>query len=252
MEGRNVRSSFKQIVGAAIVVFTAALAVVSIPAKAGEADAFHAAQHEAYGHYREALFYARRGNPSAAFELEAAHDQWADLVTRFGAAPPAPYDTDPQWKSTLETVGGHMEKALVSAGDDDLKAAWAQLKPVRGLLRDLRRRSKVVLFADHVDTANLTFQALFHFRRNPPDFNDAAQVKDLETRLAATIAAYERCRKMAPPDVAANDQFQRLLKDSLFYLDRMKIAIAEKNQLSVVNILRRVISSNNLLWLRFG
>ena len=57
---------------------------------------------------------------------------------------------------------------------------------------------------------------------------------------------------MAPADIAGQDQFRRLIDDTLFYLDRMHLAIAEKNQLNVVNILRRVVSSDEILWLRFG
>jgi len=110
----------------------------------------------------------------------------------------------------------------------------------------------VVLFGDYVERANVAFAALFHYRRNPPDFGDAAEVEDLTKKLAASIAAYKTCREKAPAAIAGQDQFRRLIDDTLFYLDRMHLAIKEKNQLNVVNILRRVVSSDEILWLRFG
>ena len=133
-----------------------------------------------------------------------------------------------------------------------MRAASKALAPVRGLLAELRRRNGVVVFSDHVEAANKAFKSLFHFRRSPPDFADAAQVKDLRARLAAVIKAYENCRDQAPPGTAGDEQFQRLIKDSLFYLNRIWVAIDEKNQVNVVNILRRVVSSDEILWLRFG
>lgn len=223
------------------------------PARADGADEFHAGVADAYGHYREAFFYLRRENPmTAAFELEAFGDKWRAIEGRFAAAPPVPYAGDAAWAKTLSEVGATAKAALDQAAEGEAAAAYETLKPIRGRLADLRRRNNVVLFRDHVEGAGAAFQSLFHFRRNPPDFSDAATVATLRQRLDAAIKAYENCRDKAPPEIAAQAQFSRLITDSLYYLDRMWLAIEEKNQLNVVNILRRVVSSDQILWLRFG
>ncbi len=234
-------------------VLTAVCVIFAPASKAGEADAFHGALIAAYGHYKEAQFYARRGNAmSAAFELEALQDKWRGLAKRYAGQPPAPYANDGQWRRTIDDVARRTDQALGAATAGDANSAWEQLKPIRGLITDLRRRNRVVLFSDHVDAASRAFRHLFQFRRQPPDFGNPAQVADLKARVAAAIAAYKNCRDKAPPDIAGNAQFQRLLTDSLFYMGRINVAIKEQNALSVVNILRRVVSSDNLLWMRFG
>lgn len=236
----------------AAFAFVFAAAVPSV-AKAGEEDEFHAAVAAATGHYREALFYVRRGNAAvAAFELDALVKKWDAVMDRFADAPPDAYAKDAKWRQSLEEIGKRARGGLAAAAADKSKAARKYLEPIRRVLSDLRRRNNVVLFADTVEDANDAFRELFRFRRNPPDFNDAKQVKRLRRALKKTIERYQKCRAAAPPKVADDPQFKRLIGDSLFYLDRIWVAIDEKNPLNVVNILRRVVSSDDILWLRYG
>jgi tetratricopeptide (TPR) repeat protein len=223
---------------------------------AGRADtavAFHQAVSDAYGHYREAFFYLRRGNAmTAAFELEAMIDKWQAMLKAHGQTPPVPYAKDSKWLATLKDVGSIAESALESAGSGAAEPAYEMLKPVRGMLRDMRERNGVRLFRDEVEDANAAFNELFEFRRNPPDFSDPASVAALREKSKKTIDAYQTCLDKAPPAMAKDEQFQRLLTDSLRFLKRIDLAIEEKNPTTVINILRRVVSSNNILWMRFG
>ena len=240
----------------ATLALTFALVIAGLTpsgAKAGGADEFHAAVADATGHYREALFYVRRGNASlAAFELEALVRKWDAVMDRFAGAPPDAYAKDGKWRQSLEEIGKRARGGLAAAGADKSKAAMKYLEPIRRVLSDLRRRNNVVLFADTIEDANDAFGELFRFRRDPPDFTDEKQVERLRRTLKKTIESYQKSRDAAPPKVAQDPQFKRLIDDSLFYLDRMWVAIDEKNPLNVVNILRRVVSSDDILWLRYG
>lgn len=231
-----------------------ALAAMPLPARAADAAAeFHRQTSDAYRHFREAVFYLKRKNSMAGtFELESFRDKWRAIAAAYASKPPAPYASDGKWADTLSAIAAMADKALNTAMDGDTDAAGQALQPVKGMLGELRRRNGVVLFRDHVEAANAAFARLYHFRRNPPDFADADQVKRLRAELAAAIAAYKICREKAPPEAAGDAQFRRLVDDSLFYLDRMWLAIDEKNQLNVINILRRVVSSDDILWLRYG
>lgn len=231
-----------------------AAVVIGAPgAAAGGAREFHEAVAAATGHYREGLFYVRRGNAAvAAFELESLVHKWGTVMDRFADDPPEPYARDPAWRRTLEEVGKRARDGLAAALGGKAKVAQEHLDPIRRVLSGLRRRNNVFLFVDTVEEANAAFRELFRFRRRPPDFTDAKQVDAIRGALTATINGYEKCRATAPPTVADDPRFKRLIADSLFYLDRMWLAIAEKNQLNVVNILRRVVSSDDILWLRYG
>ena len=73
---------------------------------AGEVQDFHEAVADAYGHYREAYFYVRRGNASvAAVELEPLFEKWRAVMdrppaTRPTPTPPIPNGAPPSKKST--------------------------------------------------------------------------------------------------------------------------------------------------------
>ncbi|MBT7136590.1 MAG: hypothetical protein HN889_01880 [Rhodospirillaceae bacterium] len=247
------KSSVRALILGLMVLFSALSGAASAGSASDPAPAFHNAVSDAYGHYREAFFYLRRGNAmTAAFELEALVDKWHALTKVHASNPPPPYATDAQWGTVLKQVGSIAEKALEAAVSGESKAAYDELQPVRGMLRDLRERNGVRLFRDDVEDANATFRELFKFRRNPPDFDNPQSVASLRKNLAATISAYQACLDQAPADVAKDEQFQRLVTDSLEVLKRMNLAIEAKSELRVINILRRVVSSNNILWMRFG
>lgn len=222
-------------------------------AEAGDARDFHKAVADAYGHYKEAVFYVRRGGVSAAaFEIESLIGKWSIVVDRFADNPPDTYAAEPMWRKTLKEIDKRARDGLAAAARNDAEAARKHLEPIREVLSRLRRRNNVVVFSDYVDEANVAFRALFRFRHSPPDFTDENQVNRLRKALAETIRRYQKCRDAAPEAIAGQEQFKRLITDSLFYLDRMWAAIDEKNRLNVVNILRRVVSSDDILWLRYG
>ncbi|MEE8351389.1 MAG: hypothetical protein V3R37_04260 [Rhodospirillales bacterium] len=222
-------------------------------AEAGDARDFHKAVADAYGHYKEAIFYVRRGSVSvAAFEIEALIDKWRIVVDRFADNRPDAYGAEPMWRKTLKEIDKRARDGLAAAARNDAKATRKYLEPIREVLFLLRRRNNVVVFSDYVDETNVAFRALFRFRHSPPDFTDENQVNRLRKALAETIRRYQKCRDAAPEAIAGEEQFKRLITDGLFYLNRMWAAIDEKNQLSIVNILRRVVSSDKILWMRFG
>jgi len=237
----------------AVLALVFAVATGPREAAADETAAFHQAVASAAGHFREAAFYARRGNATAAaFELEGLIEKWQNVEKAYGEKPPAVYAKDSQWRQTLAKVGERARASLALIDDDKTKQARDMVLPIRKLLSEMRKRNGVTTFSDCIDQANAAFKRLFHFRRQPPNFDDSSQVADLKVRLASTLDAYKVCSNAAPPQIAGDPQFQRLMKDSIYYLERMWVAIKEKNQLNVVNILRRVVSSDEILWLRFG
>ena len=221
--------------------------------KTGNTVHFHQAFEEAYGHYREAYFYLRRDNVMVAiFELEAMISKWHLFEQKYAGHPPALYAKDVEWKDTLNTVGAISRKALEMVTKGEPKSAYDILTPVRFILSKLRKRNGVITFRDYVEAANLAFRELFIFRHDPPNFDDSTAVRALRKHVVETIGAYQNCLDKAPPKAAKDEQFKRLINDSLYYLERIEIAIGKKSKIDVINILRRVVSSNNLLWLRFG
>lgn len=239
---------------AAIIVSALALLGFTVgPLRAAAVHEFHDAVADASGHYREAVFYLRTGNPAvASFELVQARDKWRGLVDRFADSPPDIYADDPSWRETLETIDAAIAGGLAAAEKGDLEAATERLAPVRETLSLLRRRNGVFLFADCVDRANAAMDALFRFRHRPPDFARVEEVDALRRATAVAAHWYARCRDEAPAAIRDDPQFERLMGSSLESFAQIWEKIRAADTLGLVNILRALRSSDRLLYLRFG
>ncbi len=222
-------------------------------ASASDFRNFHGTLAGAWPHYREADFYLRTGNPGVAlFELEQWRDKWRSLVMEFAASPPDVYADDPAWASTLREIEALSSKGLAEAGAGNLKEARKTLEPIRQLLASTRQRNHVIIFSDHVDRANAAFEQLFAYRHTPPAFDDIDQLDAFRRHLAITTNAYQQVMDNAPAPHLENSEFQRLMKQSFYSLGRLWVAIKEKNQQNLINILRELRSSDRMLFLRFG
>jgi hypothetical protein len=222
-------------------------------ANAGPLADFHAALAAATNHYRQGQFYLRTGNAGvAALELEAMAAKWGALRERFASNPPDTYANDPEWRATLAKIETRAARGLSAADAGDTDTAKAQLKPIRGLVADLRRRNGVFLFADCVYEANQAFRKLYHYRHKPPDFADADQIGELRKATAAAIHWYGQCKESAPPAALADAQFGRLMDDTLHNLGRISVAIEDKSPRNLINILRLLASWDRILYLKFG
>lgn len=223
------------------------------PASASDFGKFHGYLAQAYPHYREALFYLRTGNAGVAqFELEQWNSKWTSITELFSKAPPDVYSDDPTWYLTLSKIQQTSEQGLSLAQAGDLKSAQQTLIQIRGLLSELRRSNHVIIFSDHVDAANQAFEHLFEFRHHPPAFNNADQLDAFRHAVSVATHAYRQVNDHAPGAYATDAEFQRLMKQSLYSLSRLWIAIREENQLNLINILREMRSSDRMLFLRFG
>ena len=214
---------------------------------------FHDAAALAYRHYRAAMFYLRTGNAMvASFELEQMARRWNAVIDRFGTAPPDVYSTDFSWEKTLRDIQKRADSALETAARGDAKAARKQIMPIRRILSALRKRNGVTAYSDTVDAANAAFARLWRYRHKPPDFSSVGELDRLRQALAVTIHWCERVQADAPPAIRDDEEFKRLMDRHLSSLGRVWVAIKEKSRLNLINILRELHSSDDLLFLKFG
>ena len=236
-----------------VLLLVTLIGLNSPASKAAPVHDFHDAVADANASYREASFYLRTGNPMvAAFGLQDMNDKWSTIIKQFAKSPPGIYAADTSWETSLIEIGKHIQDGIAATDAGDLKGAQQNIAPVRKILSDLRARNGVFLFSDRVDRANAAMEAIWSFRHNPPDFSKPDEVNDLRQKTTLMTYWYERCRDTATPQVKNDPQFKRLVDKTLYSLGRMWVAIGEKNQLSVINILREMRSSDRLLYLHFG
>ncbi len=231
----------------------AIFAVMGSSVSAAPIHEYRTAAGDAYAHFREASFYLRTGNPMiAGIGLQDMKDKWQYIVDRFAKDPPGVYAADKLWEPTLLNIRKRISDGLKAVDEGDLDAAKKHITPIRKTLSDLRARNGVFLFSDRVDRANAAMDAIWKFRRTPPDFGNAEEVNDLRQKTTLMTYWYERCRDTAPEETRNDPQFKRLVDQTLYSLGRMWLAIEEKNQRRVINILREMKSSDRLLFLHFG
>lgn len=230
-----------RLVSAALFLATA---LAAPPATADEAaDAFHAAVAGAYQHYREAIHYYETGNSDLG---ELAFDQflagWKALATRYAGNPPPAYAKDADFAETLSAIEA---KAASAAGAAPAEALLA-LKPIRGDLAALRKRSGQRVFSDCIDAMNAAMDRLWDYRQKPPD---ARRLPAFQAAARETAARYRDCLEQAPPALRETAEFRRMMEGALASLARLEAATDAE---LIVSLLRELRSFDKLIWLRFG
>ena len=163
------------------------LLATAAPAGASELARFNAAVAKAYSHYRGAVFYLRTGNPAVAnIELQQAAALWTSEVLPFREAPPDAFAEDAGWPGVLDDVAARLETATAATKEGLAEPATEALVPIRPTLAALRARNQVRVFSDCIDEANSAMDALWVFRKSPPDFDEPEQVNDLRAKTAVT------------------------------------------------------------------
>lgn len=236
--------------------FTAVLAfalTAASPCLAGGLDAFLDDVASANGHYRQAMFYLRTGNPAVAdFELKQMHRVWAAVMEGHAGAPPPPFAGDPEFGNSLSAIATAIDAGLEHVAAGDSEAGRAALAPVRGLLSDLRRRNRLYVASDCIDEFSAAADALWRFRHAPPAFADAEAVNSLRRSAAIVEHHLVRCRSMAAPSEGAGEEFRALFDGAARSVRSLWPAIDAADEQRLINILREFRSFDQMIYLRYG
>jgi hypothetical protein len=222
-------------------------------ARAEATDDFLAASAAAYAPDRGAISYLHTGNIGlAALALDAMAARWAGLSDRFRNQPPGVFAKDPAWQASLDTITGRIETARAQLEAGDAKGAATALKPIRAALGELRRRNGIVTFSDRIDAFSAAMTAIWVHRHNPPDMSDPQTIAALTEQAQALRQAAEDVAADPPAKTAGDLQFQRLIEGSFGSIATIDRAIEARDQRLLINALREIRSSEQLLWMNFG
>lgn len=202
---------------------------------ASAADPVTDAMQKTYAPYRVALF--KTGNNAkdeARQAMTQAQQGWSELADRFGTQPPAPYDRDPAFASSLAEVSQVYAKAAAEIDQNQLGAAHHTLERAREAMAELRRRNQIITYSDHMNAYHSQMELVLI---------DGA--KTLATpkgmlELTAQVGALEylanRLTSEASPENSKNQEFVSLdkavrqsvedLKAALFVQDADKVKAA--------------------------
>lgn len=246
------RDAFPRCRGATL---PAILLLCLVPQQAGASDlrAFNDAFADAYGHYRQAVFYGRSGNIAvAALELEQFVGKWTGVVARFGANPPDAFTDDRAWAETLELVGLAAQRGLEQLDAGDAEAAQEALDPIRDVTGDLRRRNGVSVYSDHVDELSAAMDVLAYYRRAIEDLGDPEAVARVAKQAAIVAYLFEKCDLRAPEAIRRDPEFRRMIDGANESLAKLWTSL-KTGDLRLYRIgIGEVRSYERILFLRFG
>lgn len=229
----------------------AALCMASL-ARAGTPD-FHAAQADAYVHYREAVFYTRTGNtPVADLALDQFVTKWAALVERYADRPPLHYAGDQKFGETLRDILARAEEGLAALDVDDTDAAGEAIIPIRDILAELRKRNGLVTWSDLIDELSAAMDILARYRREVKSLDDAETVAMVRAQAAIVAALFERCGREAAPAVASEPEFKRLINGAAESMDKLLESFDTRSMRLYRIGIGELRSYERLMYLRFG
>jgi len=229
------------------------MCVLAQQVRANDLGAFNAAFADAYGHYRQAVFYGRSGNVAvAALELDEFISKWDGVVTRFEAAPPDAFADDHAWKETLQSIAAAARQGLDHLDAGDAEAARQTLEPVRGIAGDLRRRNGIAVYSDLVDELSAAMAVLANYRREITELSDGDVVAKVAKQAAVVAYLFGKCDTRAPEEVRRDPEFRRLIDGANESLGKLWTSLKTGDMRLYRIGIGEVHSYERILYLRFG
>lgn len=215
------------------------------------ADPVTEAINQAYAPYRAALF---RTNSKAQAESEQAMVQarqaWQAILERYAAAPPIPYDRDPEFRTSLNAVVRVYEQAAGEVGQGKLAQAHETLEQARDIMAELRRRNGVVVFSDHMNAYHAEME---HVLEQGPAMTSSPQAMlTLVKRVGVLEYLAKRLRSEAPKALQSDAEFGaalQALETSVYTLHR---AAMNQDATAAREALGRLKGPYSRMFLKFG
>jgi hypothetical protein len=234
----------------AAVVTGLAIVLMTGTAAAGQIDTYRAKTEAALAHLRAAWSYARTANGDlAGIEADAFLTAW-DEVER--AVPSAKAGDEAKMAALVDEVRKLGTDALDRIDSGRVVEAKESLAQARGAIRAFQHDAGIETFADCIWDANRAGDALWIHIPDRPDLRKAATAARVGDAVRAYSAALTRCNETAPPDVAGEEEFRRLMDGALASLIVVGQAVDARDGGLLHRYLIEIISIDRLLYFRYG
>ena len=188
----------------------------------------------AYAPYRNALF---RTNSNAQAEsqhaIEQAQQSWTKLIEQYSSKPPAPYDRDTAFVTSLSEVLKVYDLSARQVSANQLTAAHETLEKARDIMAEMRRRNQVVIFSDHMNAYHSEMENVLI--NAPTILLQQNGIQQLTAMVGALNYLAKKLISEAPANYVTNEEFFESakavnksvteLQDALFLQDAEAIKI---------------------------
>jgi hypothetical protein len=215
------------------------------------ADAVTDATQAAYGSYRTALFKTNSNSQAEARDaLIEAQRLWSQLALRFSSNPPAPYDRDRAFSTSIAEVSKVYAKASEQVAANQLSAAHETLEAARDILAELRRRNQIVVYSDHMNAFHSEMEHVL--TEGPKILTQQNGMQQLTEQVGVLTYLSKRLGTEAPASYSGNPEF----KDSLSALEKsvadLRAAVFSQNTEAVKEAMKKLKQPYSKMFLKFG
>ncbi|GAB4397486.1 MAG: hypothetical protein OHK0048_05940 [Rhodoferax sp.] len=201
--------------------------------------------------YRVALYKTNSQSQTEAEQaLAQAQKAWQALRDRFGDQPPAPYNQDPEFASTLRRVAEVYTTALGQVQAGELSRAHASLEAVRDLTAALRERNQIVVFSDHMNDYHAQMEHLLTDGTALLDTPQGWTELTAQTGVLRYLAA--RLQSKAGADLKGNPEFVQKLKSVMASVAQLEHAVWARDAEATRNALQQLKKPYSQLFAQFG
>lgn len=215
------------------------------------ADAVTDAMQAAYGPYRVALFKTNRNSQAEAQQAMAqAQQAWGQLAVQFGSKPPAPYDRDAAFATSLAEVSKVYAKASEQVVANQLTAAHETLEAARDIMAQLRHRNQVIVYSDHMNAYHSEMEHVLI--EGPKTLTQANGLQQLTAQVGVLTYLSKKLGTEAPTNYSSNPEFVELLKAVDKSVADLQAALFAQNVVAVKEAMGKVKAPYSKLFLKFG
>jgi hypothetical protein len=215
------------------------------------ADAVTDTMQAAYGPYRVALFKTNSNSQAEAqLAMTQAQQSWGKLATQFGSKPPAPYDRDAAFSTSVADVSKVYAKATEQVTANQLTAAHETLEAARDIMAQLRRRNQVVVYSDHMNAYHSEMEHVLIDGGKTLALPNGMQ--QLTAQVGALAYLSKRLNTEAPANYLSNPEFVELLKAVDKSVADLQGALLAQNASAVKEAIEKIKAPYSKLFLKFG
>ena len=215
------------------------------------ADAFTDAAQKAYAPYRAALFKTNSNSPQEAQQaMQQAQQSWSQIVSRFAAQAPAPYDRDSAFATTLGEVAKVYAHAADQVSQGQLSEAHESLETIRDLLADLRHRNQVIVYSDHMNAYHAAMEHVLNDGEKM--LTQADGMQQLTAQVGVLGYLSDKLSSEAPADYLNNEEFKTLAQAQKKSVADLQSALFAQDKQAVKEALGKLKVPYSKLFVKFG
>jgi hypothetical protein len=205
----------------------------------------------AYGPYRVALFKTNSNSQAEAQQaMTQAQQSWGKLASQFGTKPPAPYDRDAAFATSLAEVSKVYAKATEQVAANQLTAAHDTLEAARDIMAELRHRNQVVVYSDHMNAYHQEMEHVLIDGTKTLALPNGMQ--QLTAQAGVLTYLSNKLNTEAPANYKSNPEFVDLLKAVDKSVADLQAALFAQNAVAVKEAMGKVKGPYSKLFLKFG